>query len=227
MAGKMPITAIFPPRPMAIGPSWSVTPPVPRLKCSLPKNRWTMHPPAAVVEDGTVFRQIEFVGILKGTTKRALAEKLVDFMLSKEFQEDIPLNMFVFPANNQAVLPEVFQKYARKALHPVEVPAEAIEKNREEWIEKWTETRFKVKLYRFLLALPPLLFLAVFYFYPLVKIMGLSLTPEGGQAWDAFVKLFSKHYYLRTLWFTTWQAALSHPADCIVGPARGLCLCPI
>ena len=39
--------------------------------------------------------------------------------------------------------------------------------------------RLEVKRYRLLLALPPLLFLAVFYFYPMIKIMGLSLTPEG------------------------------------------------
>jgi thiamine transport system permease protein len=69
--------------------------------------------------------------------------------------------------------------------------------------------RLEVKPYRLLLALPPLLFLGVFYFYPLVKIMGLSLTPVGGQAWAPFAALFSKSYYLQTLWFTTWQAALS------------------
>ena len=59
-------------------------------------------PTAAVVADGTCFRQIEFIGILKGTEQRALAEKLIDFMLSKRFQEDIPLQMFVFPANQSA-----------------------------------------------------------------------------------------------------------------------------
>jgi thiamine transport system substrate-binding protein len=97
-------------------------------------------PTAAVIEDGAVFRQIEFVGILKGTSKRDLAEKLVDFMLSREFQEDIPLNMFVFPANKKAALPEVFEKYARSAEHPVEISFETIDQKREEWMEKWTET---------------------------------------------------------------------------------------
>ena len=97
-------------------------------------------PTAAVVEDGTVFRQVEFVAILKGTAHRDLAEKLVDFMLSREFQEDIPLNMFVFPANKKAALPEVFLKYAVRAEHPVEVDSDSIEEKREEWIEKWTET---------------------------------------------------------------------------------------
>jgi thiamine transport system substrate-binding protein len=62
-------------------------------------------PTAALVADNTAFRQIEFVGILQGTKELELAKKLVDFMLSKRFQEDIPLQMFVFPANATARLP--------------------------------------------------------------------------------------------------------------------------
>ena len=48
-------------------------------------------PTASVLGPDTCFRQIEFVGILKGTENRDLAEKFVDFMLSEQFQEDIPL----------------------------------------------------------------------------------------------------------------------------------------
>ncbi len=54
-------------------------------------------PTAAVVGDGSCFRQIEFVGILKGTKHEHEAQQLVDFMLDKTFQEDIPLHMFVYP----------------------------------------------------------------------------------------------------------------------------------
>jgi thiamine transport system substrate-binding protein len=96
-------------------------------------------PTAAVTAAGSAFRQIEFVGILKGTRQQALARKLVDFMLDRAFQEDIPLTMFVFPANRDAALPEVFVKFAKVAEAPVHVPAEAIEANRERWIEAWTE----------------------------------------------------------------------------------------
>ncbi len=97
-------------------------------------------PTAAVVENGSAFRQIEFVGILKNSKKQALAKKLVDFMLSTRFQEDIPLNMFVFPANTTAKLPEVFTKHATASTAPAEVSPEAIEKNRDTWIEQWTNT---------------------------------------------------------------------------------------
>ena len=96
-------------------------------------------PTAAILGNRSAFRQIEFVGILKGTKKQALAEKLVDFILSRPFQEDIPLQMFVFPANQQANLPEVFVKHAQVAQEPAQVAPAAIEAKRQQWLEAWTE----------------------------------------------------------------------------------------
>lgn len=97
-------------------------------------------PTASVIGDGSCFRQIEFIGILAGTQKRALAEKLVDFLLGQQFQEDIPLNMFVFPANTNAALPDVFEQHARLAPNPATLPPNKIAANREAWINAWTET---------------------------------------------------------------------------------------
>ena len=96
-------------------------------------------PTAAIIADGSCFRQIEFVGILRGAQHRDLAEAWVDFMLGRTFQEDIPLRMFVFPANEQAALPEVFAKFAAVPEHPAMVDHADIEANREAWIEAWTE----------------------------------------------------------------------------------------
>jgi thiamine transport system substrate-binding protein len=100
-------------------------------------------PTASVTANGSCFRQIEFVGILTGTKHRALAEKLVDFLLSKPFQEDIPLNMFMFPANQKAQLPEVFVKYADKVTQPSTLPPADIAAKRDEWLTKWTETALR------------------------------------------------------------------------------------
>ena len=97
-------------------------------------------PTASVVGDGACFRQIEFVGILVGTEKRELAEKLVDFLLSKEFQEDIPLNMFVFPANQTAALPDVFVQHTQIPENPASLSPNDIGRQREKWINAWTET---------------------------------------------------------------------------------------
>jgi thiamine transport system substrate-binding protein len=96
-------------------------------------------PTAAVVSDGSCFRQIEFVGLLQGTKNRDLAEQWVDFMLSPRFQEDLPLQMFVFPVNPNAKLNETFQKYLGLPQEPAFVSPADIAANRERWIEAWTE----------------------------------------------------------------------------------------
>lgn len=64
-------------------------------------------------------------------------------------------------------------------------------------------------LLRWLIFSLPLLFLLVFYFYPLIKIVLLSFLPEGN--WDSarLSKLINTPIYGRILWFTCWQAALS------------------
>jgi thiamine transport system permease protein len=65
-----------------------------------------------------------------------------------------------------------------------------------------------LQIHRLLYALP-LLFLAVFLFYPLLTILGVSLAPEGRLDLSPVRELLSNRYHLRTIWFTTWQAALS------------------
>ena len=97
-------------------------------------------PTAAVVSDGTCFRQVEFVGILEGTPNRDLAERWVDFMLSVTFQEDMPLQMFVFPVNPDAQLDEAFVKFLEVPANPAYLSPEEIAANREQWLQDWTET---------------------------------------------------------------------------------------
>ena len=94
-------------------------------------------PTASIVADGMCFRQIEFVGILKNGQNRDLAEKFVDFMLGKQYQEDMPLNMFVYPVNQMAQLPDVFTQYAQVANQPADISYADIAANRDAWIEAW------------------------------------------------------------------------------------------
>jgi thiamine transport system substrate-binding protein len=95
-------------------------------------------PTASIVAPNTCFRQIEFVGILKGTKHRSLAQKWVDFMLSQKFQEDMPLQMFVYPVNPDAKLPDAFVKYAQIPDQPATLSPDDIDKNRDAWIQAWT-----------------------------------------------------------------------------------------
>jgi thiamine transport system substrate-binding protein len=100
-------------------------------------------PTASILGPDTCFRQIEFVGILQGTEQRALAEKFVDFMLSRQFQEDVPLQMFVYPANRDAALPDVFTKYAQIPDQSATLAPEEIAANRDAWIQAWTDVVLK------------------------------------------------------------------------------------
>jgi thiamine transport system substrate-binding protein len=95
--------------------------------------------PTGVIEDGC-FRQIEFAGILSGTENEAAAREFVDFLLSPEFQADMPLNMFVFPVVSGVELPELFTQYTEIPSEPVSLDPEEIGANRDRWIEEWTET---------------------------------------------------------------------------------------
>ena len=95
-------------------------------------------PTTAVVEDGC-FRQIEFAGVLRGTSKVEAAKEVVDFLLSEEFQADLPLNMFVFPAREEVELPEVFERFAARPANVLSMEPARIEEGRERWVARWTE----------------------------------------------------------------------------------------
>lgn len=96
-------------------------------------------PTASILAPGTCFRQIEFVGILKGTRQPALARKFVDFMLGQQFQADMPLQMYVYPVNPDASLPEVFLKYAQIAEQPARLDPAEIAASRDQWVQAWTQ----------------------------------------------------------------------------------------
>jgi thiamine transport system substrate-binding protein len=85
------------------------------------------------------YRQIEYAGILQGTHDEAAAKELVDFLLARRTQEDIPLNMFVYPVNRDAVLPSVFTDFTVLPETPAIMDAQTVDANRERWIQEWTE----------------------------------------------------------------------------------------
>ncbi len=95
--------------------------------------------PTGVIE-ASCFRQIEFAGILVGTEHPDEAALLVDHLLSVEFQEDLPLTMFVFPVVDDAELPEVFATHAVVVDEPLQLDPWLIGENRDAWIDAWTTT---------------------------------------------------------------------------------------
>ncbi len=95
-------------------------------------------PPTGVIAD-SCFRQIEFAGVLSGTDVPEAAGKVIDFMLSETFQADIPLNMFVAPANENVALPDLFVAHAAIPANPLTLSPAEIEANRSDWTERWAE----------------------------------------------------------------------------------------
>ncbi|WP_327688239.1 thiamine ABC transporter substrate-binding protein [Streptomyces tubercidicus] len=95
------------------------------------------------VATGTCFRQIEFGGLLKGAKNEKGGKALLDFLLSKEFQEDVPLKMFVNPARKDAKVPELFTQYGTTIDQPATLAPGTITKNREQWIKQWSSLVLK------------------------------------------------------------------------------------
>ncbi|MEU4495728.1 thiamine ABC transporter substrate-binding protein [Streptomyces sp. NPDC023998] len=90
------------------------------------------------VSTGTCFRQTEFAGLLKGAKNEEGGKALLDFLISKQFQEDMPLNMFVNPVVKGAKVPELFTKFGAVVDKPETVAPDKIAKNREQWVQSWS-----------------------------------------------------------------------------------------
>jgi thiamine transport system substrate-binding protein len=93
--------------------------------------------PTAVIES-TCFRQVEFTGVLRGTKHETEARKLVDFLISPTFQNELPLNLFVYPARVDATLPVEFTKFAVVPATTLTIDPADIAANREQWQDEWT-----------------------------------------------------------------------------------------
>ena len=93
-------------------------------------------PPTAVI-DSTCFHQVEFAGVLRGSKNKKAAEKLVDYLTGQTFQADLPLTLFVNPANTTVELPKVFTDFAAKPAKSLELAPADIETNRTRWLTEW------------------------------------------------------------------------------------------
>ncbi|MFC4494092.1 thiamine ABC transporter substrate binding subunit [Streptomyces ovatisporus] len=90
------------------------------------------------IAEKTCFRQTEFAGLLAGARNSKGGKALLDFMLSKTFQEDLPLQMFVNPVRKDAELPELFTKYGVSVDDAATMAPSKIAEHREQWVKAWT-----------------------------------------------------------------------------------------
>lgn len=95
------------------------------------------------VATGTCFRQIEFAGLLSNAHNPKGAEAFLDFLISRRFQEDMPLNMYVYPVVQGARVPAEFTEYGPAAKNPETMAPTKIAANRDQWVRSWTSLVLK------------------------------------------------------------------------------------
>ncbi|WP_247706615.1 thiamine ABC transporter substrate-binding protein [Streptomyces liliiviolaceus] len=95
------------------------------------------------VADGTCFRQVEYAGLLSNAKNSKGGKALIDFLIGKRFQEDMPLNMFVYPVIEGAKVPDAFTQYGPAAANPETLDPARIADNRDEWVKSWTSLVLK------------------------------------------------------------------------------------
>ena len=86
----------------------------------------------------TCFRQVEFAGILRGTKHKPEAQLLIDYLTDIKFQEDLPLTLFVYPANSKAKMPDDFVKYSLRPESPLQLDPDLISNNLLFWLDEFT-----------------------------------------------------------------------------------------
>ncbi|WP_461865009.1 thiamine ABC transporter substrate-binding protein [Thermococcus sp.] len=92
---------------------------------------------AVIFKEGA-YPQIEGIGIVKNCRHPELAKKFIEFVLSEDFQKEIPLHNWMFPVNKNIQLPEVY-KYAAKPDKLVTLDPKQIEQNYKKWLDQWTQ----------------------------------------------------------------------------------------
>jgi thiamine transport system substrate-binding protein len=92
---------------------------------------------ALLFEKGN-YLQIEGVGILKGAPHPDLARKFIDFVLTEDFQAEIPLTNWMYPVDPEVAAPDSFHLAPKPEL-TLQLPAAEIRKNRERWINAWVK----------------------------------------------------------------------------------------
>ncbi len=92
--------------------------------------------PVSSVLEATCVTQVEYAGVLEGAEHPELAEQLVAFMLTDDWQSELALSNFVYPVTDVELPPE-FQQWAPRPENAIKVDAEMVGESRDEWIEQW------------------------------------------------------------------------------------------
>ena len=90
----------------------------------------------ALLFDEGNYLQIEGMGILKGCPHRQLARTFIDYILSADFQREIPLTNWMYPVSSSVETPESF-RFAPRPKISLQLTAEGILRNQDRWVTAW------------------------------------------------------------------------------------------
>ena len=91
-----------------------------------------------VLFDQAGYLQVEIAGIVRGARNRLNAERLIDFLVSLEFQELIPLSQIMYPIHPDVELPQAFLDI-RRATQTIALDNDLIAARLEQWLVDWEE----------------------------------------------------------------------------------------
>jgi len=87
----------------------------------------------------TCTQQVEYAGVLEDGANPEGAKAFIEFLLSTEFQESLPEEMFMYPVNDEVELPEAWSEYADLSDDPITIDDAEVAENRDDWLADWTE----------------------------------------------------------------------------------------
>lgn len=85
------------------------------------------------------WRQTEAIGVLAGAKNPEGAKALVDFLLSRAFQDAVATTFVTYPVMEGASVPPEYERYAGEPEAPATLDARLVETKRDAWLEAWRE----------------------------------------------------------------------------------------
>jgi thiamine transport system substrate-binding protein len=92
---------------------------------------------ALVFPEGN-YMEIEVAGMLQTSKQPALAKQFLQFLVSKDFQKEIPTTNWMYPVVDGAI-PEGFDASAPRTSKTLLLPPDEVAAHRAEWIKEWLD----------------------------------------------------------------------------------------
>ncbi len=86
----------------------------------------------------TCSTQIEYAGLLKGARNPEGAQAVVDYLLSREFQDTIADTMYMYPVDEAAFVPEDWRRFAPLPMAANDLTPTEIAEGLDRWLRAWS-----------------------------------------------------------------------------------------